>query len=113
MTDVNSVNVGRRNTHGWWGYELVESRWKPMWMLLKILAIDCLAILLWGHVPYRLHSTTETVSWSPMFTADLLMMAREGESPRRPSMGNAYQSVLHSYNGIIAEGKWGVPGLLF
>lgn len=83
-TDVNGMNVGKRNTHGWWGYEVVESCWKSMWMLLKILAIDCLAILLWGHVPYRLHSTTEIVGHSCSL---LIMMAREWESPRRPSMG--------------------------
>ena len=77
---------GQRVTllHCWWGYRLVQPRWKTVWRYLKKLKMDLPfdpAIPLVGIYPKEAKTLIRKNISTPSFTATYLQSPRYGSSP--------------------------------
>jgi hypothetical protein len=74
--------------HCWWECKLVQPLWKTIWRLLKKLNIDLPygpAIPLLGIYLKECDSGYSKVTYTPMFTAALLTIAKLWKQPRFPT----------------------------
>ena len=83
--------------HCWWECKLVQPFWKTVWRFLKKLKIELPAMALLGIYPRDTGMLFWMGTYTPLFIAALLTIAKHGKSPNVPHGWMDKEDVVYIY----------------